>query len=33
MYHKLQLGPLIELEPSIYSLRWRRITFIETKCF
>jgi hypothetical protein len=29
-YYKLQLGPLIELELPIYSLRWRRITFIET---
>ena len=30
VYYKLQLGPLIELEFPIYSLRWRRITFIET---
>ena len=30
VYYKLQLGPLIELELPIYSLRWRRITFIET---
>jgi len=30
MYYKIQLGPLIELECPIYSLRWRRITFIET---
>jgi hypothetical protein len=29
-YYKLQLGPLVELELPIYSLRWRRITFIET---
>ena len=29
-YYKLQLGPLIQLELPIYSLRWRRITFIET---
>ena len=29
-YYKLQLGPLVELEFPIYSLRWRRITFIET---
>jgi len=29
-YYKLQLGPLIELELPIYSLRWRRITFVET---
>ena len=29
-YYKLPLGPLIELELPIYSLRWRRITFIET---
>nr|HID13365.1 hypothetical protein [Anaerolineae bacterium] len=29
-YYKLQLGPLIELERPILSLRWRRITFIET---
>jgi hypothetical protein len=27
-YYKLQLGPLIRLEQPIYSLRWRRITFI-----
>lgn len=29
-YYKLQLGPLVQLELPIYSLRWRRITFIET---
>jgi hypothetical protein len=29
-YYKLQLGPLMELELPIHSLRWRRITFIET---
>lgn len=29
-YLKLQLGPLIQLEQPIPSLRWRRITFIET---
>ena len=29
-YYKLQLGPLIRLEHPIRSLRWRRITFIET---
>ena len=29
-YYKLQLGPLIRREPAIPSLRWRRITFIET---
>jgi hypothetical protein len=29
-YYKLQLGPLERLEPPIISLRWRRITFIET---
>ncbi|MEE8391247.1 MAG: hypothetical protein V3S14_10695, partial [Anaerolineae bacterium] len=29
-YYKLQLGPLIQLELPVYSLRWRRITFIET---
>jgi hypothetical protein len=29
-YYKLQLGPLKELPYPIYSLRWRRITFIET---
>jgi hypothetical protein len=28
-YYKLQLGPLKQLELPIYSLRWRRITFIE----
>jgi hypothetical protein len=30
VYYKLQLGPLIQLELPIYSLRWRRITFVET---
>jgi hypothetical protein len=30
VYYKLQLGPLMQLELPIYSLRWRRITFIET---
>lgn len=30
VYYKLQLGPLIQLERPIPSLRWRRITFIET---
>lgn len=29
-YYKLQLGPLIRRDPPIPSLRWRRITFIET---
>ncbi|MDY6877492.1 MAG: hypothetical protein SWK90_15005 [Chloroflexota bacterium] len=29
-YYKLQLGPLMQLELAIHSLRWRRITFIET---
>ena len=29
-YYKFQLGPLMELERPIPSLRWRRITFIET---
>lgn len=29
-YYKLQIGPLIQRVPSIPSLRWRRITFIET---
>ncbi len=29
-YLKLQMGPLIQLEQPILSLRWRRITFIET---
>jgi len=29
-YYKLQLGPLMQLERPIPSLRWRRITFIET---
>lgn len=29
-YYKLQLGPLVKLEQPIPSLRWRRITFIET---
>ncbi len=30
VYYKLQLGPLVQLELPIHSLRWRRITFIET---
>jgi hypothetical protein len=30
VYYVLQLGPLERLEPPIISLRWRRITFIET---
>ena len=30
VYYKLQLGPLMQLERPISSLRWRRITFIET---
>jgi hypothetical protein len=30
VYYKLQLGPLVQLELPIYSLRWRRITFLET---
>lgn len=30
MYYKVQLGPLMQLERPILSLRWRRITFIET---
>lgn len=29
-YYKLQLGPLMRLEHPIYSLRWRRITFLES---
>jgi hypothetical protein len=29
-YYKLQLGSLMKLEQPIPSLRWRRITFIET---
>jgi hypothetical protein len=29
-YYKLQLGPLVELERPIPSLRWRRVTFIES---
>jgi hypothetical protein len=29
-YYKLQLGPLLELERPIPSLRWRRVTFIES---
>ncbi len=29
-YYKLQLGPLIRREPPIPSLRWRRVTFIQT---
>jgi len=30
VYYKMQLGPLIRREPPIPSLRWRRISFIET---
>lgn len=29
-YYKLQLGPLMRLDQPIPSLRWRRITFIES---
>ncbi|MBN1427816.1 MAG: hypothetical protein JXB07_05475 [Anaerolineae bacterium] len=29
-YYKLQLGPLKQKHPPILSLRWRRITFIQT---
>jgi hypothetical protein len=29
-YYKLQLGPLMKLEQPIPSLRWRRVTFIES---
>ncbi|HNT77235.1 MAG TPA: hypothetical protein PKH77_19660 [Anaerolineae bacterium] len=29
-YYKLQIGPLIPRDPPIPSLRWRRITFIES---
>jgi hypothetical protein len=29
-YYKLQLGPLLQLEAPVLSLRWRRVTFIET---
>jgi len=29
-YYKIQIGPLAELEQPIPSLRWRRITFIDT---
>ncbi len=29
-YYKLQLGPLMQLDDPIPSLRWRRITFIES---
>lgn len=29
-YYKMQLGPLLRLERPIPSLRWRRITFLET---
>jgi hypothetical protein len=29
-YYKLQLGPLMELDDPIPSLRWRRVTFIES---
>ncbi|TET51378.1 MAG: hypothetical protein E3J64_07000 [Anaerolineales bacterium] len=29
-YYKMQLGPLVQLERPIPSLRWRRVTFIET---
>ncbi len=30
IYYKMQLGPLIQRVPPILSLRWRRITFIES---
>jgi hypothetical protein len=29
-YYKMQIGPLLQREPPIRSLRWRRITFIPT---
>ena len=29
-YYKVQIGPLIRRDPSIPSLRWRRISFIAT---
>lgn len=29
-YYKLQIGPLTKLEQPIPSLRWRRVTFIES---
>ncbi|HOT90891.1 MAG TPA: hypothetical protein PLJ78_13035 [Anaerolineae bacterium] len=29
-YYKLQIGPLIRRDPPILSLRWRRVTFIES---
>jgi hypothetical protein len=29
-YYKMQIGPLMQLEQPIYSLRWRRITFIAS---
>jgi len=29
-YYKLQLGPIKRKDPPIVSLRWRRITFIQT---
>jgi hypothetical protein len=29
-YYKMQIGPLIRREPPIPSLRWRRISFIQT---
>jgi len=29
-YYKLQIGPLIRREPAIPSMRWRRVTFIES---
>ena len=30
LYYKIQLGPLLQLDRSIVSLRWRRISFIHT---
>ncbi len=30
IYYKVQIGPLLRREPPIPSLRWRRISFIET---
>ena len=29
-YYRMQLGPLLRREPPIPSLRWRRVTFLET---
>ncbi|MEM7333802.1 MAG: hypothetical protein AAF490_17070 [Chloroflexota bacterium] len=30
LYYKVQLGPIVQLEQPILSVKWRRITFLHT---